>query len=558
MQPSKISFHQFMSYRQAVVSLPSNGLVLVTGKNGQGKTCILEGVAMAAWGKTLRGTPPWWEQLPGRPPGEPINGHVQLETHTGLTITRQREGGKNVLTWTQLHGTATQYPTATKAQEGLDPLVGSFEVWRRTCVFSTQDAYHFSEATDSERKRFLEELLGLVLFDDALRKCRADLRAAQAKGATASRDLAIMQERVRGETQRQKDAQTGLDALACQATPVDVELTKLKLADLRNLLNQCNDEERQLQSQQRQAAHGDGKREATVEQLRRQLANLQAGTCRLCGQPVSPEKRKRLQAQLDAELAALEKQHATSDDTRAVNTDRLAELAEERDELNSQIMTHTGHLQWAAKTANQRATHERVLAEATAALAKAQEGMQKAQDHLQAMQAEENELCAVEQVLGLQGVRVQVLAEALTGLETVANSWLARIAGPGLRLALRQYSETAKGSACDKLSLDITGAGGGYGYKGSSGGQRRRIDVALLFALAEVSQAALGQTGSALWFDEVFDSLDDEGVSAVAEALGELACERLVVVISHSDAVRSMLRANIHLHVDAGTVREVA
>src|SRR5262249_8944808 len=66
-------------------------------------------------------------------------------------------------------------------------------------------------------------------------------------------------------------------------------------------------------------------------------------------------------------------------------------------------------------------------------------------------------LGAVEQVLGLRGVRAHVLGRALTGIEAVGNAWLAKIAGTGLQLTLKPYSEKKTGGVTDAISLEIDG-----------------------------------------------------------------------------------------------------
>ena len=163
-------------------------------------------------------------------------------------------------------------------------------------------------------------------------------------------------------------------------------------------------------------------------------------------------------------------------------------------------------------------------------------------------------LSACDKVLGMKGVRAQVLASALGGLEAVANGWLSRLAGDGLSLVLKPYVENKKGTTSEALSLEVVGAGGGRGYRASSGGERRRIDLALLLALADVAAAAYRQEPGTLFFDEVFDCLDSEGTDRAVEVIDELAKDRCCVVISHSPDLASALRPVLHLQVKDGSV----
>jgi DNA repair exonuclease SbcCD ATPase subunit len=57
-----------------------------------------------------------------------------------------------------------------------------------------------------------------------------------------------------------------------------------------------------------------------------------------------------------------------------------------------------------------------------------------------------------------------------------------------------------------------------------------------------------------LFFDEVFDALDADGVEAVLDVLVELAGDRAVVVISHNAELVRNMQAAVRLRVDHGTV----
>lgn len=98
--------------------------------------------------------------------------------------------------------------------------------------------------------------------------------------------------------------------------------------------------------------------------------------------------------------------------------------------------------------------------------------------------------------------------------------------------------------------------GGGQGYAACSTGQRRRIDVALLLGLAVLAEGSLGLK-SDLWFDEVLDGLDAEGVARVLDVVVDLARDRKVVLISHNAELLEGLRmhAVLRLQIENGKVK---
>jgi len=143
----RLHLRNFMSHDDSIVELPATGVVLVTGPNGAGKSAITESIATALWGKTLRGarwTP--WRIQPGWV--ELIDG--------SMAVKRLWNGKSKSLRWSNeidRSSTTIKHDTTSKAQEELDGLVGSFDVWRRTSVFSAADAAHFTMASDLEDRK---------------------------------------------------------------------------------------------------------------------------------------------------------------------------------------------------------------------------------------------------------------------------------------------------------------------------------------------------------------------------------------------------------------------
>jgi DNA repair exonuclease SbcCD ATPase subunit len=565
------------------VELPDAGVVVVTGPNGAGKSGLfLEGVALGAFGKTLRGAPGWGPEAGGE-------SMVALDL-AGLTIERLRAKGKTTLAWKirdddteeggiygsiarlggklPTDGDAT-FETATKAQDALERLVGSFDVWRRTAAFSSSDAAHFSLATDSERKRLLESVLGIERFDEALERCRLDL--AMEDAAARSREVAIAEAYARVEANKARAAAAADEAARFAATAPEA-LPEPKLpggalhGDLKAMADRAGAEARALAAKLAKldeavgAAHGDARR-AT------ELVNRTSGPeCLHCRQPITKAHADKLRR-----LAADAKEAATVEAARvSAERDQLRaehqELEHERDALLRQAgaaqAAEAAHrvadAQWRAREAErarwaqQRASLEDAYKKAAELQAAVESALRKAEAAHADGELELAALRSVESVLGLRGVRAQLLGRALGGVEAVANAWLGRLGLAGLSLRLKPYAEKKTGGHTDAISLDVTGAGAGYGYKGASAGERRRIDVALLLGLAEVAGASRGVRPGTLFFDECMDALDSDGVAHVAAALEELAQDRAVVVVTHNEELARSLSAVRRFKVEEG------
>ena len=550
MKVSRLTLQHFTKHGATVVELPPRGLVLVTGDNGSGKSSLYDGIAWAVWGETVRGRSP----LPASRPGTT---QVEVSAEDGLHVVRSHRKGKTTLTWSPRPGEpGGTYGTVTKAEEALHALTGSFERWRRTHVFTLRDPWSFTTASDRDRKVFLERLLGLERFDGALEGCRADLKAAAARWQRQQVAVAREELRAKAAQRRVEDVASYIGALG---PAVDVPALAASLERLRGMAREAavevEEAEEAVRGEELRIVEHQTRQRVEAEGLRKRLALVtQSGACTTCGSPLPRGRR----AELEAALRAAEAPPAEAPAVPPELRERLLSSREELRLLRDRASRVEGELASARGAEQQRAGAERTRAEAERELAEATECLAAASAEMAGHQREVAELEAVERVLGLRGVRAAVLGEALSGLEAVANVWLARLGMPDLRLRLASTSTRATGAVVDAISVDVEGAADGQGYQGASGGERTRFDLALLLALADVAGGLVaGSSGGTMWFDEVLDTLDASGVEAVVGLLEELSADRPVVVISHAVDLIERLHpsAVLRLRVEDGGVR---
>jgi DNA repair exonuclease SbcCD ATPase subunit len=74
-----------------------------------------------------------------------------------------------------------------------------------------------------------------------------------------------------------------------------------------------------------------------------------------------------------------------------------------------------------------------------------------------------------------------------------------------------------------------------------SGGERRRIDIAIMLAFRQIMKLSTGRDPSVVFFDEVAESLDEEGVMRLYEALEDICKNSRVYVITHNPALLTLL-----------------
>ena len=534
MRVSRIRLEGFGPHDSLDVTLPETGLVLITGHNGAGKSTMIEAASWSVWGKTLRGAPMYRSK-------EACS--VTLETDAGTVQRARTASGRGSVRLVDAAGLDTEFDTAADAQVALSQVFGASDVWRRTHVFSSNDPVLFSAASDGDKKRLLELLLGLDKFDRALTSCRRELTAAK-QNLQGSEALMVSCKQLVEAEDRNFSQIKGSLATMQDAEQEDPESVHIRIGECTEKIEACRKsvdalekEDRKHRDERNGLTQGLARLVAQKDQAKKNYESVQSGQCAACDGEIPADKLETLQKEAENTSGVAQEAAKSAHEAMSKIDERLAEIRAEQggsqNNLRSLAATKARLETLQAESQKYEKTRENLqksvelaqnaIKKRTAELGAAREGYVVAKESVQLLQY-------VESVLGLKGVRAHILGNALDGIEDATNAWLSRIASRPMSLSL---SSTDKGA----LTLEVKGAGGDHGYKGASGGERRRIDIALLLALADMASGANGREPGTLWLDEVLDAIDDEGVGLLASALQEVASRRQVVLVTHSETL---------------------
>lgn len=86
-------------------------------------------------------------------------------------------------------------------------------------------------------------------------------------------------------------------------------------------------------------------------------------------------------------------------------------------------------------------------------------------------------------------------------------------------------------------------------YKQCSGGEEKRIDLAISFAFAHIIRMNSNKYNNIIFLDELAESLDSDGIESVYNALLELSKTNLVFIITHNLLLLEKLKKCKNLHV---------
>jgi DNA repair exonuclease SbcCD ATPase subunit len=558
------------------LTLPARGLVVITGDNGSGKSSLIEGVALAAYGRTLRGAPVW---LDG---GECS---AELETDRISVVRSRSKGGRGALSWSHSELQPVPWESVTRAQEALERELPPWDAWRRGCVFSSSDAAHFSTASDAERKRLVESVLGVDVFDGAVEACRKDLRAAHSAVASAQGDRERERRTLLATTDRRHAARRALEAVgldpdalsaadrvggltavtdvvyAALPVPPPAEELAAQLDKLQDVMSSLDEDLRAAEKALDTLSNVGGVSKYRATDAAKLVRQLSSGVCPTCRRGVPHEHLDGLNQEAERASALAADEAAAADAQREPALALFEELAGDRSLLVRRVAEARAAVT-SAETVRSAQVRSRVSAmNAWAEYRTCEIGVQglaeaeaEASARCKAASRDALLLEAAESALGLRGVRAHVLRRGLSALNAVASAWLPRLGLPDLTVEVRPYSERKSGGVVDAVDVVLGGAGAGHGYRAASAGERRRVDVALLLGVAELACAASGSSGSTLFFDELFDGLDTSGRAAAASALADLAADRAVVLVTHDQDLAARLPAAKRVHVSEGRV----
>ena len=504
------------------LNIPERGVMLVTGGNGVGKSRFIDALAWTIYGKPVRDAHVWRPKVA-------CWGEVELD---GAVIRRTRSKSGGTSGTITIDGARTEYSTEKALAAGLEGMVPPRALWERAAVFDPSVGARFSSAGDLGRKQLLEQVLGLEAYDGAAKQVRRDLREATREEASREAKKAAAAARV--------DAlQEILDPPADLAS-LDAEIEKVEAgigAADRNAAA-LQDDVVEVEVDYRAACAVESDIAAELRRAKSGVADVAVGVCPTCAQDVSAEYVEALNVDALAEVAKLHTRFlAASLVTGTMITERekareevavWSRKANKRRMALRDLRNDRRHAQ-AAQDKHERAAA--VLAEARQAVKTAERNQSEASKRVIL-------LTEVGAILGPKGYRATRLNAALAGLEAAANVWLRRLAPmSGWTIGLPEEG--------GGIGFAVQGLGKGRGYAAGSGGQRRRVDTALLLGLGQLA-ASVGELDprTTLFLDEVLDALDEEGVDLVVDLVEEITEGRAGVLITHSPTLAAVVSAD--------------
>jgi DNA repair exonuclease SbcCD ATPase subunit len=528
--------------------------------NGAGKTALVESLIWCLYGETIR--PAKVKDVVGW-----HTDYCWVETNLWLgdrhiCIERHRTKGKTEIRIEINEKDETRH-TVEQNQALINDLLGiSKDRFLQTVILEGGMRGRFSDLTDMARKDLIEGLIGAKVWETAYRNALAALREHEKQlevyraSVTGKKDLAT-QERLRAQELRDrlgkpKDAPPDL-------TP-EIEGMQAELPALRQELERVVKRREFLQQTLAESEPALAKEKEQLSTLEQEVAVMRSdveryetlmaeAVCPTCEQEVDIEKFRSkvglLETDLTAKAEELKVLHAVLEELeKQVWKDRREEgdLYHEAEAIRKRMETTQKSIDQMLQTMEQvERTIDSVDEETTKLIEECEARIAAWQAELQGMVRELRAKEALQKALVYWRTSFpQIRTKALDSVLEYLNH------------RLQYYCSVLSDSAevvqivleKDKIRLEtnLTARAIKATHGVRSSGERRRVDLAIQFALSDLA-ALFSPHGhpSLLILDEVLDTLDPMATNRILTLLNEIAEERSIMVTTHSSDVRQAL-----------------
>lgn len=565
-----ISIRNFMSVQNEIkVDFQKmNGVIFVEGdnqdagtdSNGAGKSLLIEAILFAIYGKTIRGLTP----------NEVINTHkgkhCRVIVEVGdLTIERSRKPNHLKLFCGAEDLTLSTMP---RTQELIIEKIGvDYTTFCQIFCFGQHNLFSFVSADEKTRREIVENLLSLSDYNlclertrETLRNCKSEIKLLVGSLSAEDSRIADLERRISTYIKSAKEKREEIEK---KIRDLEKSRESLSPDDLRaleekwNCYNRATEENNhvlreidaiseELIPHKTVVSNFASKKEAFETELKK-IAKLESGAkCKFCFSPIDPGNAKPHLDELEANFLKKQREAKIASERKAVLENYLSELRALSRELTlvEKPSLAIEKLRAALKSL-ETIDHDIEIQQKALSEDLYRPLIEEAEKHkleiLKAKKEIENKIRKKEELLpylefwvegfGSNGIRSFIVENVIEFLNNQINYWLQFLIDNQILVKFDKY-----------LNIDIRRTTDTeINYKQGSGGEKRRIDLAISLAFADLMRISNGAFNNLLFLDEVVDSLDSSGVNGVSQLINELSKERIIFVISHNPLLRKSL-----------------
>jgi len=582
-----------MSYRLLELKdFTESSLTLLTGlniddggSNGSGKSCIWDAFSWCLFGQTVRGVKN--DEVINRDNGKDCSVEIRLskgDTKYKIRRYRKHKEFQNRLI-VQKGPQIKEWGTVTQTQEWLLKELGiDFDLFRCTIVFAQGETFNFVGETNKRQKEILSKVMR-VNFDKLLERTKTILKKEVArKQDIENRLIALRSQRVDDidGLYRQEIAEwKGERDKKEQELVLEIEEIKKKLDEKMKVLKDVT-MVRQLRRGLVEKIDFLSKKKGELVEKRFKISNAMVvkktqieemettsskqGKCPVCFQPINEfvliDKVENARKMIDFLIPKegvltktiqylIEKQNDFT-----IKLGKVEDLIREND--NEQFLVGS----W-KKEIRGLETRVKVVKKETNPFEKRLEREKENQTRIKKeIKAQEKEGKKIDEsceyynfwsdAFGDSGIKSFVFDLICSSLTEKTNYYLNKLTNGQVTLQFNTQTKLKSGELREKFEALILSNGETIRYEAYSGGEKRRISLAVDLALSEIMTDYYGTDFNLLVFDESLNYMDDEGRKCFFDLLKELSERKRIFVVEHNNEFQAMFDELITIRKENG------
>jgi DNA repair exonuclease SbcCD ATPase subunit/DNA repair exonuclease SbcCD nuclease subunit len=254
------------------------------------------------------------------------------------------------------------------------------------------------------------------------------------------------------------------------------------------------------------------------------------------------EERNKTKEEYEKEGLKIEKEITDLNKERRSYETKKQEQASQKVQLQSKIQTYVDRINEYTLQLDNTASQ---IQTTKADIEKLRERLQECESFILVTQEEIKKLNLQVEILEFwkvafspKGIRALLLDKFCNEFSTILNNYLSEISNESMRLIMTPTSMTKGGEERNKIGIVVKFKEFDVSYNSLSGGEKRRVDCSLIFALSKYLEEKyeLGPQGllGIMVLDELFSSLDIEGIDSLVSLLERESKEKSIFVIDHN------------------------
>lgn len=544
-------YTNFSSFGELEFDFSDQGLTLISGATGAGKSTLMDAAAWCLFGETSKGGAvdeirTWGES-------DVTAGSQRVTTLAGdITVTRIRGGGtKNDLFWTEAAGQSKRGKDIKETQQLLNSRLGiSSELYFMAAYFHQfSKADSFFVAPAKERREVLEKIADLSLADKIAEKTSARRKADRAEMEKLRQERTLVFGRQSALKEVEKTTKVNLDNWAgtnerrireISGRMANFEFDKQAAIqkaekDLRTLLIHAQTLEEDFDTLLKEAKEEECQFLLEINIRKRAILALTAHPkkCPTCGQADNAaeiDEVRRVLDDLQEGLRALKEEMGRILADKHVYEKALMECEKGKTVLENLKNTQNKYEEElrALDTVN---PYGKQLKETQEHLANAGSKLQTLEANIGSL---EHQITSITQIFDLSAkLRGELLNETVKSIEISTNQILERYFDGDIQVTFELDG--------DKVNAQIGKDGFEASFSRLSGGQRCQLKLAFGISLMQAAENRAGVHFEEIFLDESLNGLDDTLKIKAFGLFQELATKHSsVFVIDHAPAFQNL------------------